>query len=377
MTETIDIGSCIVNKIKTRYANMNEKEFGSSNMVVDAYYPSYVINSLLCRPHKNNLSDRSCAISPFIANELGVYQVGIEDMCKMLGFKKNDLKLILNQVKLKKLELVLLGIGGTGMNFMHWTTELCNFTNTLNIFESIEIFEEDHLDLTNIFRFPQAIGHRNASKIHYIHKLDLIDSRSIISKTNIIKTPIRFNPNSTEYISSGNPIFYGAPDIITREFFSKLDVKANFISGTHGNNDCQLYINPIQNSDLQVESYGMINLSIFFMNQLKLTIEFLKLLASDTPLNVEKLVMEYSFSNEYSNGNTVRAGLNRTYNFPIQENTFVVEDDLNGYNIAESTEISDDIQERIEPQLVEPYNVTTTNVTTEDSFAIRNTDIPF
>ena len=144
MTETIDIGSCIVNKIKTRYANMNEKEFGSSNMVVDAYYPSYVINSLLCRPHKNNLSDRSCAISPFIANELGIYQVGIEDMCKMLGFKKNDLKLILNQVKLKKLELVLLGIGGTGMNFMHWTTELCNFTNTLNIFESIEIFEEDH-----------------------------------------------------------------------------------------------------------------------------------------------------------------------------------------------------------------------------------------
>ena len=377
MTETIDIGSCIVNKIKTRYANMNEKEFGSSNMVVDAYYPSYVINSLLCRPHKNNLSDRSCAISPFIANELGIYQVGIEDMCKMLGFKKNDLKLILNQVKLKKLELVLLGIGGTGMNFMHWTTELCNFTNTLNIFESIEIFEEDHLDLTNIYRIPQAIGHRNASKIHYIHKLDLIDSRSIISKTNIIKTPIRFNPNSTEYISSGNPIFYGAPDIITREFFSKLDVKANFISGTHGNNDCQLYINPIQNSDLQVESYGMINLSIFFMNQLKLTIEFLKLLASDTPLNVEKLVMEYSFSNEYSNGNTVRAGLNRTYNFPIQENTFVVEDDLNGYNIAESTEISDDIQERIEPQLVEPYNVTTTNVTTEDSFAIRNTDIPF
>jgi hypothetical protein len=331
MTKTIYIGEYIADKFKIRYADMDEKEFGSSNMVVDAYYPNYIRRSLLNMNVSNSLSARASAISPFIANELGVYQIGIEDLTKMLGFKRQDIKAILNSVKPKEINLVLLGLGGTGMNFMHWTTELCNYANTINIFNSIQIFEDDSLDITNIPRFPQNISNRSFSHASDMKKINLIDDVSILSKTKIRKLNIRFDQNAFRYgyLRYGNHVFYGAPDIETRELFSTESFEDKiFISGTHGNDDCQLYIKPLQNSDLQVESYGMINLSVFFMNQIKLTIEFLKLLGSDENLLESKLVMEYSFAKEYKNGNILRAGLNRTYNFPINEQSFMSEDDI-------------------------------------------------
>lgn len=344
----IDIGKCISDKIKTRYANMNEKEFGSSNMVVDAYYPSYVINSLRRSNTNNSLSNRACAISPFIANELGIYQIGIDDLTRMLGYKKNDLKLIIDQIKKKNLNLVLLGLGGTGMNFMHWCTEIANFTNTINIFDSISIFEDDNLDLTNIFRFPQIVGNRNILSSHSISKLYLIDDLNILSKTKINKIPRYFNKYEAHHFIASNTIFYGAPDIETREWFYNIPEPGQqyaFVSGTHGNDDCQLYIKPAQNSNIQVESYGMINLSVFFMNQLKLTIEFLKLLASNEDLFVSKLVMEYSFAKEYTNGNIGRAGLNRTYNFPIQTNLVLNDEDTIVEDLIVETTIENELLE--------------------------------
>jgi hypothetical protein len=310
---------------------MDEKEFGSSNMVVDAYYPNYIRRSLLNMNVSNSLSARASAISPFIANELGVYQIQIEDLTKMLGFKKQDIKAILNAAKSKDINLVLIGLGGTGMNFMHWATELCNYANTINIFNSIQILEDDMLDITNIPRFPQNISNRYFTAVYDIQKINLIDDVSVLSKTKIRKFHTRFNEGTFKYLylKHDSHVFYGAPDIKTRELFSKVSLKDKiFISGTHGNDDCQLYIRPVQNSDLQVESYGMINLSVFFMNQIKLTIEFLKLLGSNEDLLESRLVMEYSFSKEYKDGNILRAGLNRTYNFPIQEQSFMLEDDI-------------------------------------------------
>jgi hypothetical protein len=330
MTKTIEIGECIADKFKVRYADMDEKEFGSSNMVIDAYYPNYIRRSLLNMNVSNSLSARASAISPFIANELGVYQVEIEDLTKMLGFKKQDIKVILNAAKSKDINLVLIGLGGTGMNFMHWTTELCNYANTINIFNSIQIFEDDKLDITNIPRFPQNISNRSFYENSDMQKINLIDDVSVLSKTKIRKFNTRFNKDlQCRYLRYDNHVFYGAPDIETRELFSSESLKDKiFISGTHGNDDCQLYIRPVQNSDLQVESYGMINLSVFFMNQIKLTIEFLKLLGSNEDLLESRLIMEYSFSKEYKDGNILRAGLNRTYNFPIQEQSFMLEDDI-------------------------------------------------
>jgi hypothetical protein len=316
----IDIATLIADKIKVRYAEITEKTMGSKNMVIDAFYPTYVRNSLVSHitPFATTTLSKKCsAISPFIASELNVYNIKIDDMTKMLGYSKIHLKTMLETIKDKKLNLCLVGLGGTGMNFMHWAEEITNYTNSINIFEKIVIFDDDVVDITNIFRFPQILNPHSAYPSTETKKINAIPNASILCNSLIKNSSYLYTENITE-----DYIFYGAPDIATRELFSNIP-SAKFISGTHGDNDCQLYIKPMQDSELQVESYGMINLSVFFMNQLKMTIEFLALLASDEDLSTSKLIMEYSFANEYLEKNILKAGLNRTYNFPIQKESTI------------------------------------------------------
>jgi hypothetical protein len=332
-SHTINIADIIADKIKVRYAEITEATMGSKNMVVDAFYPTYVRQSLISQnPRRQPLSKKCSAISPFIANELNVYNVQIDDLTKMLGYTKKNLKDLLESLKTKHLDLALVGLGGTGMNFMHWATELANYTNSINIFQNIQIYDADTVDITNIFRFPQILNPERAYYNDTIYKIDMLPSTSILAH-NIGKSSyfIEFRhlvkSDGSLYNLAKDYIFYGAPDIKTREMLHSIP-GIRFISGTHGDNDCQLYIKPEQDSELQIESYGMINLSVFFMNQLRLTIEFLTLLASNKDLTQTELVFEYSFDKEYSEGNIYHGGLNRTYNFPIQRES-VIDQELN------------------------------------------------
>jgi hypothetical protein len=336
----VDIATLIADKIKVRYAEITEKTMGSKNMVIDAFYPTYVRNSLVSHitPFQTPILSKKCsATSPFIASELNVYNIKIDDLTKMLGYSKIGLKTMLEAIKDKKINLGLVGLGGTGMNFMHWAEEITNYTNSINIFEKIVIFDDDIVDITNIFRFPQILNPHSSYQSTVTKKINAIPNTSILCNALIKNSYYLYAENITE-----DYIYYGAPDIATRELFSNIP-SAKFISGTHGDNDCQLYIKPMQDSELQVESYGMINLSVFFMNQLKMTIEFLALLASDEDLSTSKLVMEYSFANEYLEKNILKAGLNRTYNFPIQkESTIDQETNIESPEPQQSDESTED-----------------------------------
>lgn len=361
--QSINIAELVADKIKTRYAEISEATFGSQNMVVDAFYPTYVRQSLTNRHFAPNLSKKVSCISPFLAKELNCFQIPIEDLIRMLGYSKIQLKTILESVKAKNLELVLVGLGGTGMNFMHWATELCNYTNSINVFESIYIYDEDKIDLTNLFRFPMIL---DASNMYHMtntnslpYKLDCINRDTILSRTRMtfnheFITINTLSDNGT-YIRPywKNKILYGAPDIQTREMFSTLS-ELQFVSATHGNDDCQLYIKPPQDSNMQMESYGMINLSVFFMNQLKMTIAFFELLNSSEDLTVSSLIMDYSFAKEYANGNIIRSGLNRTYNFPINEHNFV---DQEAVSVQEEIETAPQMSTEVLETILEVANM--------------------
>ena len=347
----VNIGTLIADKIKVRYAEITEKTMGSQNMVVDAFYPTYVRNSLtgnVVGPDSLPVLSKKCsAISPFIANELNVYNIKIDDLTKMLGYTRINLKTMLETIKEKKINLCLVGLGGTGMNFMHWAEEIANYTNSINIFERIMIFDEDIVDLTNIFRFPQILNPDTAYFYKSVKKVHAIPNRSILCTTLVknqyyIRKADLIHDNQSLPGFAKDHVFYGAPDIATRELFSSIP-EIRFVSGTHGDNDCQLYIKPVQDSELQVESYGMINLSVFFMNQLKMTIEFLALLASGEDLTASKLIMEYSFANEYTEKKILKAGLNRTYNFPIQKESIIDQEvNIESSEPQATPEMSDD-----------------------------------
>ena len=180
------------------------------------------------------------------------------------------------------------------------------------------------------------------------YKLDCINKDSILSRTKMtfnheFITIHSLSDNGTElrYFWK-DKILYGAPDIQTREMFATFS-DLQFVSATHGNDDCQIYIKPPQDSNMQMESYGMINLSVFFMNQIKMTIAFFELLNSTEDLTISSLVMDYSFSKEHAKGNIIRSGLNRTYNFPINENNFIDQE-----SVIQSQEIESISQEDVE-----------------------------
>jgi len=107
------------------------------------------------------------------------------------------------------------------------------------------------------------------------------------------------NARNSYYNPTPETIYYGAPDIATRQAMQQ--VGKILITATHGDNEATLALNPIQDTQLQRESYGVIRLGVFFMNQLRLAIGLLQTLASDQDLTEQnKTLLDYTYSADAS-----------------------------------------------------------------------------
>lgn len=362
-TKEISIADAIAEKIKVRYAHISHKTHGSQNMVVDSFYPTYVYEQLKATQHypQPKLSSRVSAINPFIARELNAFQIPTEDLVRMLGYKKADIKQLLNDVKAKNKSIVLVGLGGSGANFLYFTNELCQLVNTQNIFKNLHGYDNDEIDLTNVFRLPLNFDVKtfnvNVLKNSF-YKTTICEAQNFkIASKQMFSTNLLYVYHANNYMNSegdypGDWIFYGAPDIKARIWLKYFP----FISATHGDNDCQLYCRPEQDLDLQVESYGMINLSVFFMNQLKMVIQFLSLIAAGEDFSESKMLLEYSFAKEYKEGRISCSGCNRTYNFPMLD-SMQVHDDANPQQIITEEELQEEEPTQLpdsDPRILEP-----------------------
>ena len=130
---------------------------------------------------------------------------------------------------------------------------------------------------------------------------------------------------TAEKIKNKKKIIYGAPGIQTREELSKF---GHFISATHGDNGCRLDLNPKQESEIQVESYGIIQLAGFYMNQLRIAIGFLEVLANPLfdPTQQDITLLEYEF-----NGEAVKQA-DRNYKFQLDFDGLVLTEELANAN---------------------------------------------
>lgn len=154
----------------------------------------------------------------------------------------------------------------------------------------------------------------DSSLLFDILKLDLVDkkytklarNRFALSTTSFYGGRIFANAlitdNSRTHLfidtkTSKDNIFYGAPDIHTRIIMKEKGIP--LLTGTHGNDDVALTLNPTQDIQLQRESYGMIKLTTFFLNQIRLTIALLEYLASDYDLSEpNKTILDYSYARD-------------------------------------------------------------------------------
>lgn len=343
----------------------NSNFLDQRNLVIDTMLPEIMFkNNLDIEKINRNFQNSSnlftkttYAISPLTASVLGCKQIPIEHLCRILGYTKENIKSMMNVVKNRSFSFVFVGTGGTGNNTAIWLSKMLDMCNLPFLFERVYAFEKEAAELHNLLRFP---------KDPYTITIDtgifssMINDETKKNKCNIIAGELRslsknipccferyiaesessqnyptlvFDRETTtepvldkdgktidfesvtKTLPARNTIFYGAPSINTRENLSKI---GNFISATHASNNCNIYINPEQDSSIQVESYGMIQLTPFFMNQIRMAIGLLEILSADNVYELLKLkdhsFLEYKFDGESKLKN------DRVYNFKIIEN---------------------------------------------------------
>lgn len=308
-------------ELEHRYAMFSRPRNGDINPVCDSYMPNVISSDF----DYVDIPKTGQFISRWFASMCNVRPIPINDLTSMLGYKPKDIKQLLMNVKKNQHYIVMLGMGGTGSNFLYWLQEMCYEHNVKSIFSKIIAYDDDSYDFSNMFRLPfnsEAIFENYNTKASLVYNFQYLSSKGNVS------IPFNFIINS-EYeryhkVSNGF-VYFGAPNIRTREMLynAKNDKDFLFISATHGDDDCSVSIFPNNNSYLQVESYGMIRLSTFFMNQIYMTIKTLEILAEpvDEIDKTPRKVAEYNFAKEYLNGNIGKAS--KTYNFYVEHSGIV------------------------------------------------------
>ena len=325
-------------QIRARYGFCNRPSSGLSNVVLDSFFPGLLykynmdVQKLLAN---ESFPKTSVCVSPLVADLLQVKRIPTDQLIRILGYSVKDISNLLVAVKNKSLNFIFAGIGGTGMNTAYWLDELSKLTNTINIFNTISVFEKEAIEFSNILRFPlplstyyqyASIYSNRAYKTEIIPPLlnrltnrKLIISNSYIEKGSYIGGEF-FNTNydtrPATYTAKRRTVIYGAPGLEHRNYLSSL---GNFVCATHASNSCSIWLNPTQTESIEIESYGSIQLGPFMMNQLRMTIGLLELLASDTPLDTK--------DHEYLNYEFTGESVNRTdrqYNFQIQRDALMM-----------------------------------------------------
>jgi len=349
----------LTTQIRVRYAMFDRPRNGLSNVIIDSFVPRLLVASKLGVARAKQLANfpaTAVTISPWFSKMFGVKQLPPEQMIRFLGYTPADIKALFAKVKAQNWSISFIGYGGTNVNTLHWLKTLAEMTHTVSPFYYLEIFENDNTDISNLLRFPKDPS-VPTSRAPQKNKLNLlsgeletlarikpyystqfyIPKKIYYGQTSFVRRVARYHKltkaevaaeKNNEYVprrpvlddngnrvidvihKGSNHIFYGAPGIETRE---KLSEVGHFISATHGSNDCSLHLNPSQDTGLQVESYGMIQLGAFFMNQMRMAIGLLETLADENfdPAAKDKSLLDYTFDG------VTKKSCDRNYHFQM------------------------------------------------------------
>lgn len=342
------INDYLKDQIRTRYGFFSRPQEGVMNQVVDSYFPKILYDhnfNMHTVRTSNELPSTACAISPMIAECLNVRRIPVEQLCRILGFDVSNIRRLLTATKARKLQLILAGVGGTGMNTLFWLTELCELVGIVNLFDSITIYESETIEYSNMLRFPMSLSNYTRTTSNLAYKTDLALPMANKLSRNAVYHHSRYLQRATikphefsvmgtirtSYDPDGkllpptvgpDTVIYGAPTIASRDDISSI---GHFIAATHANTGCSLWLNPKQDQDIQVESYGMIQLGGFFMNQLRMAIAFLEVLSSDQNLDeLDKQLFRFEFDG------THQLKADKTYHWNLVQNlNMMTEDEAN------------------------------------------------
>lgn len=274
--------------------------YDGTKTVMDTFVPFLAINAVPDQPGYSPTSSKLVAISPLTADLLNIPRIPLNTLLtKVLSHDLDYIKNLLLSIKQLNLTVVFAGTGGTGINTICWLSELCSYFGISDLFYDIHVFEKDYVDFSNIFRFPIPLSMLTNTDSSTLHKTELVKNQ-LKTLSNCVYFHDKFIETLDDIpsillngtIAADNVVFYGAPSITNRNFLSSL---GSFISATHANNTASLYINPIADDSLQVETYGLIQLNSFFINQVSMAIGFLEILSTNQYNSQDFHYADYTF----------------------------------------------------------------------------------
>jgi len=292
--KTLDINKTILERIKFRYEavpidGLSKSEYNYG--IIDTLLP-YYLNITTIGGGIPKMEPGAVAISEITAKFFNVPQLHISELISIFGYTKTSLGTLLNEVKKHQYDIGLIGYGGTGTNFLHWISQMAVATNTKNIFNRIHIYDDDYFDSVNLPRIPFE-PKQPEHMINVMQKVNYaIDYGNITKNFNIHGT------NLIEKNMNNKYIYYGAPDLETRNTLYENEIA--FIAATHRDNACMLNLRPKIDTELQIETYGKISLTPFFLNHIKMTLKFMEFLAEGQKVEdlrkTSKILLDYDFT---------------------------------------------------------------------------------
>ena len=284
MKKQIPLNHLIFEKIKFRYDFLNVGRVSDrairGKLIFDSFYP-YILAKEIASPRdgvmrlETNQSIDGYAISERVAEDLSCKKLHISELVTMLGYTKTDISKLLQAVKNREYIITLVGLGGTGSNFLHWMSEMSEWTGKTRIFNTIHAYDDDDFDIPNMLRIPFVpqfkTADQNSKKVNCLPRKFEELSHRWISHTNRLEGKHLTN---SQVGGLKHTIIYGAPDIATRSWLSASPY--TFIAATHRDSEFSLVENPAVDDELMMETYGKINLSKFLLNHLTMTIKFLE-----------------------------------------------------------------------------------------------------
>jgi len=278
-------------EIRRRYFVDSNNNY-AANMIVDE---RCIVSTLYSR---DMVQRDHYVISEWFSNKYGIRQLPFKFMLQTLNISDKKLKSLVLAVKRKRLEFVFAGFGGTGMNTAYWLQKILDHTGDVYLFNSVHVYDDDEIEFSNLFRFPQDLSSCTENKKAFMYT----NKNSLGRKYYKVADTIKFVNPSIEYRFANVELFehtdythrlsfaddtivYGAPDLATRKDVSLTNCR--FIAATHGGNSCSMTVQPDIDENLQTEGYGVIHLNTFFWNQLAMAIGLLEFLAEDDIQQIE------------------------------------------------------------------------------------------
>lgn len=299
-----------------------------SGKIIDTYLPSifskrnfnlYYIKQYL-RAYKS-----ISMIHRGFANMLSVRAVPIDELLELIGYTPERVKNLLKEVKKLQKDILFIGAGGVGTNTIYWLYEMCWRFDVRNIFNRVVVLDEDRLELHNLFRMPTTFRNYSgeatysssntpvtlerdiesnaifggteytSNRLYSVRKILALDplwlntlstkryhieAETINAKSNSpysswIQSLFKYNSRDSSIVA------YGAPTIETRDIITNHHAIYNFICATHSGNHCNIVVNPEYvdaDRGIMAEGYGVIQLNVFFLNQIRLALGFLETL---------------------------------------------------------------------------------------------------